>query len=134
MGIPFKIAFDQFPYVFLPEATGGNMGIPIKIAFNFCPTFSYRRQREATWEYRSKSLLINFPMFSYRRQREATGGNGRQREYRSKLLLTFSLCFLTGGNGTQHGNTAQNRFGSISLCFLTGGNGRQREYRSSCLP
>ena len=48
MGIPLKIASDKFPYVFLPEATGGNMGIPLKIAFNFFPTFSYRRQREAT--------------------------------------------------------------------------------------
>ena len=37
MGIPLKIAFDKFPCVFLPEATGGNMGIPLKIAFNKFP-------------------------------------------------------------------------------------------------
>ena len=53
MGIPLKIAFDKFPYVFLPEAMGGHSGRP--------------------WEYHSKLLLINFPMFSYRRPREATG-------------------------------------------------------------
>ena len=48
--------FFNFPYVFLPEATGGNMGIPLKIAFDQFPH-----------------------VFSP----EATGGNGRQREYRS---------------------------------------------------
>ena len=53
MGIPLKIAFDKFPYVFLPEAMGGHSGRP--------------------WEYHSKLLLINFPLFSYRRPREATG-------------------------------------------------------------
>ena len=53
MGIPLKIAFDKFPYVFLPEAMGGHSGRP--------------------WEYHSKLLLINFSMFSYRRPREATG-------------------------------------------------------------
>ena len=56
MGIPLKIAFDKFPYVFLPEAMGGHSGRP--------------------WEYHSKLLLINFLMFSYRRPREATGGHG----------------------------------------------------------
>ena len=77
MGIPLKIALNQFAYVFLREATGGHSWRPWEyhsklLLINF-PMFSYRRQWEATWEYRSKSLLINFPMFSYRRQREATG-------------------------------------------------------------
>ena len=113
MGIPLKIAFDKFPYVFLPEAMGGHsgrpweyysklllinfpmfsyrrprashcglplweaMGIPLKIALN---QFAYVFLREATgghswrpWEYHSQLLLINFPMFSYGRPREATG-------------------------------------------------------------
>ena len=57
MGIPLKIALNQFAYVFLREATGGHSWRP--------------------WEYHSQLLLINFPMFSYRRPWEATvGGHG----------------------------------------------------------
>ena len=56
MGIPLKIALNQFAYVFLREATGGHSWRP--------------------WEYHSQLLLINFPMFSYGRPREATGGHG----------------------------------------------------------
>ena len=76
MGIPLKTAFDQFPHVFLPEATGDN---------------------------------------------------GRQREYRSKLLLTFSLCFLTGGNGRHNmGIPLKIAFDKLPYAFLPeamGGNG-----------
>ena len=53
MGIPLKIALNQFAYVFLREATGGHSWRP--------------------WEYHSQLLLINFLMFSYGRPREATG-------------------------------------------------------------
>ena len=53
MGIPLKIAVNQFAYVFLREATGGHSWRP--------------------WEYHLKLLLINFLMFSYGRPREATG-------------------------------------------------------------
>ena len=56
MGIPLKIALNQFAYVFLREATGGHSWRP--------------------WEYHSQLLLINLPMFSYGRPREATGGHG----------------------------------------------------------
>ena len=88
--------------------------------------FSYRRQREATWEYRSKLLLINFPMFSHRRQREATGGNGNKKQNKIKIKLNryhkkrvASRCPPSLGIPLK---IAFNKFPHVFLPDATGGN------------